>query len=484
VYVQSSIALSNRDFSIPKVRLSVWGPLAFFAAHIPLALAMRQYAMVGLLHAVGALALGLWCTVFRSRPERIAYVAAYLTGAEVLWRMTQTPVFWEFGKYAVAGLFIVSMVVRRSLKAPALPLTYFALLLVSVAISSSSMDFQTARKEISFNLSGPLALMVSAWFFSQIELSRDMMVRCFSALIGPVVGVASLALFSTLIARDLSFATRSNFVTSGGFGPNQVAAALGLGALLAYLCIVESRASYSLRILMLGTLVILAAQSALTFSRAGLYISVGSAIAGSFWLMRSNRGRITVIVVAGALFTIGDYVVFPKLESVTAGVVASRFQSTKLTGRDRFASAELTAWSENPIFGLGPGGSEGYRHRLLSSSGELVASHTEYTRLLAEHGVFGINALLLLLAMAIRNLKRANTTEGKMLVTSFLVWSLLFMAANAMRLVAPSLLFGLTFATFLPEGRMLYTEWQSRNSVSRKSFFGWRPPLPVRAHTS
>lgn len=485
MYAQPAQLGNVRQPSLVETDNSVSVVLAFFALHIPLALSMSQYPELGLLHALATLAVGLWWTTFRGRPERVAYVGAYITGAEVLWRMTHTPIFWEFGKYALATVFLVSMIVRRSLKAPVLPLLYFALLLVSVAFTSSSMNFQTARKEISFNLSGPFALMVSAWFFSQLELSRQQILRLFWALIGPVVGVASIAILSTLTVGDLSFSTRSNFITSGGFGPNQVSAALGLGALMAYLFVVEKGTSFNLRVLMLGALIILAAQSVLTFSRTGFYVTVGSAVAGSLWLTSSNRGRITDIFVAALLFTIATYVVFPRLESLTHGVVTSRFESTKLTGRDRLAAAELKAWEENPIFGLGPGGAETHRHRILPRSGELlVASHTEYTRLLAEHGLLGLDALLLLLVMAIRNFRRANTTEGKVLVTSFLVWSLLFMAGSAMRIVAPSFLYGLSFATFLPDGRLLYARWQSRMAESRKRFFGRRLELPSRAHTT
>lgn len=484
MYAQLAQLGNARQPSLVRTDSSVLIVLAFFALHIPLALSMSQYPVVGLLHALATLAVGLWWTTFRNHPERVAYVGAYITGAEVLWRMTHVTIFWEFGKYGLAVIFVVSMVARRSLKAPTLPLVYFALLLVSVALTSSSMNFQTARKEISFNLSGPFALMVSAWFFSQLQLSRQQIFRLFWALIGPVVGVASIAIFSTLTATDLSFSTRSNFITSGGFGPNQVSAALGLGALIAYLFIVEKGTSFHLRVLMLGALIIFAAQSVLTFSRSGFYISVGSALAGSLWLTTSNRGRMTVVIVAALLFTIANYVVFPRLESLTLGVVKSRFESTKLTGRDRFAAAELKAWEENPIFGLGPGGAEAHRHRILPRSGELlVASHTEYTRLLAEHGLLGLDALLLLLVMAIRNFRRASTAESKMLVTSFLVWSLLFMAGSAMRIVAPSFLFGLSFAMFLPEGRLQYARWQGRMAESRKRFFGRRIELPSRAHT-
>jgi len=462
MYVQPAQSIAIRYPSITRAHSPVFGIFAFFAAHVPLALLMKQFAAVGVLHAFATLAVGLWFTTFKSRPERVAYIAAYITGAEVLWRMTQVPVFWEFGKYAVAALLIVSMVVRRNLKAPILPLVYFTLLLPSVALTTSSMDFQEARNDLSFNLSGPFALMISAWFFSQIELSREKILRLFLVFIGPVVGIVSIAAFSTLTAQELRFGG-SNFVTSGGFGPNQVSAVLGLGALAAYLYAMDQRVAFNIRLLTLAILVVLATQSALTLSRGGLYVAGASAMAASLFLIQNTRSRMRFLVVAASLSFLAYYIVLPRLDALSKGGLKTRFESTKLTGRDLLAGAELRAWKENPLLGLGPGRAESYRNRDRHS----FASHTEYTRLLAEHGVLGFEALFILLVMAVVNLRRPNTPDNRALIVASLVWSLLFMAGNAMRLVAASFMFGLTFVNFLPAQGLALNRWHRRIGVSR-----------------
>jgi hypothetical protein len=458
-------------------RNSLIGITVFLLAHVPLALSMRAYPVIGLVHAVSAVVVALWWTTQRGRPELVAFVGAYIVGAEVLWRMTGTPLFWEFGKYALAAVFIVAIVVRQRFRAPALPLVYFALLLVSVTFSTSGMNFERAKNQISFNLSGPFALVVSAWFFSQIRLSRPAILRLFSALLGPAIGIGSLALLRTLSVSDRHFTNSSNFTTSGGFGPNQVSAILGLGALLAYLYFLDREVSLKLRVVMMGIVLILATQSALTFSRAGLYLFVGSVIAASFYQMRSRQTRIKFALAAAFMVGIGYYVVLPRLDAFSGGLFSVRFESTKSDGRDRFASAELRAWQENPFFGLGPGGAESYRQEEMSHAGLAVASHTEYTRLLAEHGLLGLEALILLLVACLQNVAKARTSDSKALVASLIVWSLLFMAVNGMRLAAPSFLLGLSFATLLTdEGKRLVN--RSRMKVQREI---WRRlPLVVR----
>jgi hypothetical protein len=449
----------------------------FLVAHVPLALAMREYPGIGVAHAISTLAIGLWWTTFRNRPDRVAYVGAYITGAEVLWRMTRVPMFWELGKYAVVFLFLFSIVTRRRVKGPMLPLLYFALLLPSILLTAASQDFERARQQVSFNLSGPLAILVCAWFFSQIELSREKVLQLLLALMGPVVGIASLALFSTLMTNDLHFATGANRLTSGGFGPNQVSAALGLGALMAYFYVSDREGNLGLKALALLLMVAFAVQSALTFSRGGLYIAVGSALAGSMFLIKDNRTRVKLVLSAVIICVVGYWFVLPRLNIFTEGKLEARFENTKPTGRDRLAGAELAAWSQNPILGLGPGGADSYRRQILTiSRGERVASHTEYTRLLAEHGILGLSALMFLLMAGVTALGRANAAENKALVAAFLVWSLLFLAVNGMRLVAPSFMFGLAFVTLLGRETEKFNESRRPNDRFLARYLSSRMP--------
>src|SRR6266851_303503 len=152
--------------------------IVFLAAHIPLGLLLQASSLVAALHAVGTFAIGMYLAVFDRRLERVAYVGGYIIGAEVLWHMTGAPIFWEFGKYSVVAIFLTAIVTNRLFKAPALPVFYFVLLVPSIWItlieedwSSRVEEWQSGRDMISFNMSGPLALMVSAWFLSHLKLS-------------------------------------------------------------------------------------------------------------------------------------------------------------------------------------------------------------------------------------------------------------------------------------------------------------------------
>jgi O-antigen ligase len=423
--------------------------LAFFAAHVLLALVARQVKAIITVHALATLSLGLWWALSSvRRPERVAYMGAYITGAEILWRMSSAGVFWEMGKYATSAIFIVAMLRSNRLKGPSLPLLYFLLLIPSILLTIDGTSLGVARGKISFNLSGPLALFVSAWFFSHLRLTTGQLRLLLLAAVAPLIGVATRALAGTLAISELKFMDGSMRATSGGFGPNQVSALLGFGALLAFICLLIHKSSLWPKLVMIGIIIFLGIQSAMTFSRGGLYMAAGGAVVASIFMLKDSRLRIRVIVFTGLFFIIVNFAVLPRLDNFTGGALSTRFTNTDLTKRDDIIWADLEIWKEHPFVGVGPGMAQFDRQDLL---GRDSAAHTEFSRLLAEHGLLGATALFLLLIIAYRNFRGSRTDTGKSVVACLTGWSFLFMYINAMRLVAPAFAFALGFATILPD---------------------------------
>lgn len=423
-----------------------FGPVAFFfVAHIAIAPLLRRVAALLMLHVAIVVALGLWWALTeRKNLVRVAYIGAYITGAEVLWRMAQAPLPWEFGKYAVTLLFFVAILRHQLFKIPLLPLLFFVPLTFSIPLTISYAYQGYARSIISFYMSGPLALFCCAWFFSHIKLSRGQLQRVLIALIAPVLSIGAIALFSSLMTETISFGTESNRITSGDFAPNQVSAVLGLGAFLSLLFVLGGHLPHRLKLLLFGAVIFLGTQSALTFSRGGLFMAGGATIGAFFYLSRNRQLLISSALVCAILFVIANYVVLPRLETFTDGAITKRFLKTDTTGRDQLIVGELELFIENPILGVGPGMGGYYRIPLG------VGSHTEYSRLLSEHGVFGLTAILILLVSVWKNLRKERSHLSKAVVLSFSLWSLLFMVSAAMRLVAPAFMFGICFAALLP----------------------------------
>ena len=416
-------------------------------AHLPLGILLYNAGALALLHPIAVFSLGMfWAFQKRTKLDRVALVVAYLIGAEVLWRMAKIPVPWEFGKYGSAAIIFIALMNRRPFKVPHLPLVYFLVLIPACIIPFVELDVSNARGQISSNLSGPLLLAVSCWFFANIKITPLRLRRLMFAILIPLLSVASATLFYTVTAENIQFTSESNFATSGGFGPNQVSAMLGLGVFVAVCCLVNFKVDTKFKVFIGTAAVFFAAQSALTFSRSGIYSAVGASLALVFFQFRNLGEGLKRLMPILALTAVFFWFVFPALDDFTDGKLLERFEDTGTSNRVEIAQSDLEIFFEYPIWGAGVGLADEYRRRLY---GYGAGTHTEFSRLVSEHGIFGVAALISLSAMAIVNIKRQQSIFGRALVVGVSVWCVLFMINAGMRLAAPSYLWGMTFMTIV-----------------------------------
>jgi hypothetical protein len=326
---------------------------------------------------------------------------------------------------------------------------FFVLLLPSTAITLTSLSMSQSRDQISFYLSGALSLFVCAWYFRDLPLTSAQIKRMILFFTAAVYAIFALALTGTLNAPTESFLIgESSVVSSGGYGPNQVSSILGLGALLALIYLVILKPEPILRIFIFITLAVFLGQSALTLSRGGIYLFSLGALAMLFFAFSERRSRFTVILIV-LVFSITVYFSLPRLDQFTAGGLTSRFMDTNTTGRIELMQEELQIWYSNLFFGVGPGMTprevayQGYQIQ--------VASHNELTRILAEHGLFGLAAILILISIAVRNLRHANSPFRQGIVAALIVWSFATMIYTAIRFVAPAVMLGLSGAILLAD---------------------------------
>lgn len=430
----------NRVYRIQWYQTAMW-----LAAHAAFALVAGRSSALATLHALAILGYGCWIA-YNRRLLQVAFVGAYITGGEVFWRMCHAHINWEFGKYAIILIFGVALARTRKLTGPLLPLLYFVFLLPSIWVSGQVIEWHRVIELMSFYLSGPLALLLCAWLFRRITLTPDRLRMLFLAMMGPVVSIATKALFTTFAAGPIEFSTESNSTTAGGFGPNQVSPMLGITALIAVFYLMSGKLSKPHRLIMMTLSLILVMQSGLTFSRSGLVMALASMVVASMFLLQDTKSRLTLVLVTAFLYLFVNFLMVPVLDDFTGGAFTKRFTDKSPSHRDQIAMSEIHLWLDHPILGVGPGGASTYREAIY---GVRVATHTEYTRMLAEHGAFGVFSLVCMLASVVQNFLRTKKPKPRAVVVAMLMWSLLFFSVNAFRLVAPAFAFGLTFTTFL-----------------------------------
>ncbi|MCC6591562.1 MAG: O-antigen ligase family protein [Bryobacterales bacterium] len=432
--------------------MSAFFILAVLLGHAALGLVCSSSSTISTLHGIVAFGFGLYLVAVKAPLEEVAYVGAYIAGAEVLWRMTGSKVFWEFAKYAIAVLFVAAWLRLRVRRKSDLAILYFVLMLPSLVMTFLGLPFHIARQEVSFNLSGPFALMVCACFFVNLNLSLPTLHRLFLAFMAPAMGILAIAVYGILTAKRIAFGSNSSFATSGGYGPNQVASILGMAALLcAFILIQSKRLRFGTALVVGGAAVVFAGQSAMTFSRGGLIAAASVGVLGAIFLARSKQQRVRLLVAGLVLYLVGTFLIGPTLDNFTGGALGRRFSDGNVSRRDRLVMADLRIFAENPLFGLGPGTAMIERERI---SGIGIA-HTEFTRVLSDHGSLGLAAMGMLFLIAIQRLLAMNTPLGRCMAVSMIAWTLLYMSINGMRLASASFFFGLGCARYVDNERRL-----------------------------
>ncbi len=433
----SSAIAKLRDWPDDTVALTlVW------SAHLILGIAMSHSGPIANLHAFVTLFIALIVGLTARQPVSVAYMAAYLVGSEVLWRITHASVFYETGKYGIAACFLLALMRVKKVKISMGAWIYFGLLIpaIFVTIASTHASLRLMRMTLSFHMSGPLALMTSMWFFANVKLTRAEIWRVTLYLVTPILAVVALTVFATQTAADLEFTTESNFITSGGFGPNQVSAVLGLAATLLLLYQAQERMHLLRRAIFMAALCACIIQSALTFSRGGIYAATGTFVVSIIFLAADPWARARVVVLVAIVGALAVLFVIPYLMILTKGKIGDRFGDSGLTNRGSIMMQDVEVWKKKPFYGAGVGLSMAYH-----AGG--AAPHNEFTRLIADHGTLGFLALLTLIGQGLHSFLKAKGVQDRAFTTAMMMWPLLFLSANGFRIAAPAFIFGLGYMT-------------------------------------
>lgn len=427
--------------------------LLVFGLHVVLGLAMRQLPPLATLHTAATILSVLAISLYTKNPAVVLMCACYVSGSEVLWRMAKSYTFHETAKYAVSLLCLIGMIRMRRIRMPGHAVLYLVLLLPAAVFPFVYFPFDMFRKQALFHLSGPIALALAIVYCSNLRISGGEMWRAAVAFAAPLCGVLAVTVRSSYL-QNVRFGTESNFQTSGGFGPNQVASSLAMGALLLLMAVLLGRTGMKQRLMLGGLAAAFTLQSAMTFSRGGVLSLFGALVVAGPLLLSGHRYKKRI---AGGILglALALAVAFPLVNAYTGGKLAERFQEKEMSGREQLAAADWQVFEQFPVFGVGVGVSR-YFHA------GAVTAHTEFTRALAEHGLFGLAAYLALFwllarrAAAIVAARESRQYRGMLL--ALMAWPLLYMAVNAMRTSAPGLAIGLAFLTVLPGAWLRHPE--------------------------
>lgn len=167
--------------------------------------------------------------------------------------------------------------------------------------------------------------------------------------------------------------------------------------------------------------------------------------------LKINRSRLILLLVISGIL---GYGVFLYVDNVTGNKLSLRYSgetyttqmgikeksiSTFTTTRYDIMLSELAMWQDNLLIGTGMGASQHLRPKYYASS---ISSHTEFSRLLAEHGIPGLIFFIVWVSIYFA-IEKKNTEINKALLKSLFVISFFTSTHSAMRVFITPLFAGL-----------------------------------------
>ena len=390
--------------------------------------------------------------IFKATPSqkvvKVLMACSYIVGAEVFIRMTGGNVLYEASKYLVIIFTLMGIITIRVSKQPIPYVIYIFLLIPGILIAGFNATVtSTLRTDIAFNLSGPVCLGIVAIFCFKRKISYQNMHSVLLYMAIPLVSMTTYLFLYTPDIRETITGTGSNFAASGGFGPNQVSTVLGLGMFVFALRFFMLSPNLMLKIVNGILLAAMSFRGIVTFSRGGVITALIMITAFIYFYFKRVNVKAKFRISRLVFVFIGLAIIvwaFSKIQ--TSGLIENRYTNRDALGREKedvttgrsdLISFEIEEFLNNPILGVGVGKIKQLREQ---KEGVLAASHNEMSRILSEHGLFGVTALLILLFIPL--FFRLKNKSNVFFYSCYLFW---FLTINhsAMRIAAPAFVYGL-----------------------------------------
>jgi O-antigen ligase len=420
-------------------------------AHILIGILIYYFRPLSKFYAITIFALGIYYVMkSRNKNNEVLFVSAYIVGSEVFLRMTGGNFLYEYSKYSVMILMVFGMYYSGFSKNSVPYWIYLILLLPGVIIATETLNFDTdVRKAIAFNISGPACLGIASIYCYNRKIMLSQLNNILLTLGLPIFSTTIYLILYTPDLKEILVGTGSTNVTSGGFGPNQVSTLLGIGMFVFFSRLLLESKSKLVFIVNLIILFNITYRGLVTFSRGGMltgviiililliYIYFNSKSRGKYNLFR------LVVFMLLAFFATWLYT-----SNQTSGLIdkryankdsAGRVKESKFTGREEIWDGEIDDFLDNPIFGIGV--AKAIENRKEKNGGVIIASHSEISRTLAEHGTMGIIALLIVFFTPIFLFL---DNKQHIYIFCFLVFWLLTINHAAMRIAAPAFVYSLS----------------------------------------
>ena len=406
----------------------------------------------------------------QKRTYEVLKACAYFVGAEVFFRTTKGSISYEAGKYLVI-LFMLIGIFYKGLSGRGYPyFIYLMFLIPSIFVASTTLSFDANfRTNIAFVLSGPVCLGLAALFCYDKHISYRQLSNILLFMVLPIIAHTAYIYLYVPDLKEVLSSTASNRSAAGGWGANQVSAALGLGMFLMAIRLFTTSSSLGLKVLNAAILGLISFRAVTTMSRGGVIAALMATLIFLFYYYRESRvkKRNELIAMFG-LFCISLIMTWMVSINQSGGLVSLRYankdrlgreKESLSTGRAELFEHELDGFIKSPFFGIGSSRAKDQR---IEQEGQGVTSHSEFSRTLAEHGMLGVIILLILI---FKPLEIRSRNKRNYYFYAFLAFWFLTINHMSMRLAMPAFIYALALLNVKNDKRLIHRKQLKEQTV-------------------
>jgi O-antigen ligase len=394
-----------------------------------------------------------------TKKGNLLLIISYLVSFEIICRMAKTSPYipYELSKYLLFSLLIYGISLRRL----HFHVGWFLIILLLPSMFFDLSGSVNNYEYYVFNILGPINAALGIILCSKLLISFQTLRNILFLLICPVVSVLFFAYTRTPDYDEIQFNLGANFVTSGGFGSNQVSTVLGLGMFLVFLFLFFKWNLSGFKMLDLILFFGFVFQGLITFSRGGILSGFFSILICSLIILFNfnnkrikssnylNINHILILLFLVSTFFIANNLTNGNLLLRYKGETEGTMSGTKEQTLNNMTSnrfdifiGDLKLWKSHPILGVGIGASQ-----LLRDEVSGVVAHVELSRLLAEHGILGFIYFFLLIYFPFKYMRKENNVLVKALKYSIFMLAIFTTFHASMRTYVTPLLIAISLVT-------------------------------------
>jgi len=277
-------------------------------------------------------------------------------------------------------------------------------LLPSIVVSTAFFDYE----DWVLNGLGIIELATLLIFIARERWTVDQFAAIMKMSIIPIIPVVAYLSQKTPDLDKINFVLGSNFKTSGDFGGNQVSTVLGWGIIAIIILLQIKRPLIKIKWVNYVLIGVLLYRGFLTFSRGGVLVTALAVIILYLPVAFSSIKNALKFGVTISILSLSSIYLFDKVNTLTNNQLTLRYRgetmgtlsgtkernlNTITSYRLQLAETDLMMFKDYWVWGVGVGRAKLERPHYGFQS---IVSHTEFTRLLAEQGIGGLVAVILL----------------------------------------------------------------------------------------